>query len=152
MLFDLPPGQLEYMRRQEAIASWVKLAKVLGKSDGYDQQKLRWMQEFIANTSPEHRCPCKRGVTVTRSDQHFPGCEKIAECEEQERESELLRLEFERLICEQEQVRQRLQQRAHDIKTSWSADATSLLSTDFLAAIKKDCENELARRRLNPFA
>ena len=68
-LYRFTPGQ--DCEKEEQLARWNRLHELLGLDDSTG---LRALQEYIAVTPPDERCPCRHGVRLLIADDHFPGC------------------------------------------------------------------------------
>ena len=78
-LLEFFDGQLQGWPRQYQVRKWhalaVKLALALPSLLQPDM--LVVMQQYIATTPPEQRCPCTRGVVLNTIEEHFPECEAV---------------------------------------------------------------------------
>ena len=67
-------GQAEAIIVDEMLADWMRTADLLNIPDGAITFRLRMMQEYIASTPPEERCPCRKGVVLRNGNDHWIGC------------------------------------------------------------------------------
>ena len=74
-LLQTPSNPLEHGHRQFLVKLWIRRASLVhieGRDGGDTLLKL---QQYIAVTPPEKRCPCEHGVELTQSADHFPECD-----------------------------------------------------------------------------
>ena len=63
------------MERDEIKDRWLRLYIALELKDFEDKGYLRVLQEYIAVTPPEERCPCRKGRRLIHWEhRHFPQC------------------------------------------------------------------------------
>ena len=158
-LFDLdyilgiPPGQGDYMQRREMADYWLAMARKLKIRGEYDADILRNFQEYVAVTPPQERCPCKHGVELANSLEHYPRCDNIRAHVEREFEQRRIWAR-ERELREQEEANERRRQmeieQARDIHRQWSMSIATHLRTESLQKIRDDCEKELQQRYKTP--
>ena len=75
-MFAVPPDHPEYKKRRAHVKYWCGMAKRLKLNDQEDEvSTLRQLQEYIADSYPTMRCPCKREIAVTSAKDHSPGCD-----------------------------------------------------------------------------
>ena len=78
-LLECFSNQLAGWSREERVRKWHALAVKLGLEHpgvkGRDM--LVGMQQYIATTLPEMRCPCTRGIVVNTSGEHFRECDAV---------------------------------------------------------------------------
>ena len=53
---------------------WSRLHELLEMPNKPGTDYLRCLQEYIAVTPPNDRCPCRHGVRLLITADHFPGC------------------------------------------------------------------------------
>ena len=109
-------NQLPHWEREAERDKWGKLASTLKVAQADDKDMLYKMQQFIATTPPEMRCPCRRGELLNSAG-HFPGCEGITESlmfedlvEQWDKEEAAAKRELERVA---EQIAEEQRQAAH---------------------------------------
>ena len=65
----------QHQETEELKERWHQLYVALKLVDPEHKGYLRVLQEFIAKTRPEERCPCKDGrLLIFQADRHFPEC------------------------------------------------------------------------------
>ena len=112
-MFD---NQIPHWEREAERVKWGQLAATLKVAQSDDPDMLHKMQQYIATTPPEMRCPCRRGELLNSAG-HFPGCEGISESlmfedlvEQWDKEEAAAKRELERLA---EEIEEEKRQAAH---------------------------------------
>ena len=73
-LMDMPPNQLEWMRRQDIVELWMKWVDELDIAPGSIAIRFHKIRKHIAANPPELRCPCKRGYVYMYAHEHYQDC------------------------------------------------------------------------------
>ena len=109
-------NQMPHWEREAERVKWGQLAATLKVAEPDDPDMLHKMQQYIATTPPEMRCPCRRGELLNSAG-HFPGCEGITEslmfedlCEQWDKEEAAAKRELERVA---EEIEEEKRQAAH---------------------------------------
>ena len=150
-LLEIFDGQLQGWPRQYVVRKWHALAVKLGLAlpSLVHRDILVVMQQYIATTAPEQRCPCTRGVVLNTIEEHFPECDAVPALE-------LKSQQMEQLDAERMQIdlsRQRIEQTWLDNQRSadlLQATLNPALLTHcprvFLNDIKRAVEDEIKKR------
>ena len=148
-MLDIPPGQGDYMQRRELVDYWCKIARQLGMEADVEKDLLRKLQEYVGITPPAERCPCKHGVSLQSSLDHFPHCDGVFAhrvLEGQEKKLQAKKLKLER---EQDEIRRRWAKDkvdAKELSCMWRAELAVHISTEKLEQIQEAIEKQLGER------
>ena len=152
-LVEMQPAQGDWAERRVIVEFWLVMAGQLGLSGEDDRAILRNMQEYVAVTPPQARCPCKHGVVLARVDDHYPDCENTFAQRAREMAAERYQVQ-QRELREQEEAMERRRQmeivQARDIHRQWRRCLAPLLPTETLQRMRDDCGMELELRYKTP--
>ena len=149
-MFDIPPNQMDYLKRRDEVEYWCDFARQLGLVADEERLLLRKLQEFVAKTPLEQRCPCKHNVVLATSEDHWPGCDvipaiQIEEDEKRMKEKEKV-IEQEREMCRRRRIKD--SDDAFDISQLWRSELPSYMTTAKLEEIQKAVSGQLFVRRI----
>ena len=107
------------------------------------------MQQYIATTPPEQRCPCTRGVVLNTIEEHCPEGDAVPALEL--KSQEMAQVDPERMQIEVR--RQRIEQtwcdnqRSADLlQATWNPSILTHYPRVFLNDVKRAVENEIKIR------
>ena len=103
-LTGISDGQEEQSIRVGQRERWERVALLLGLGEEGDEQLLPKLQQYIARTHPAKRCPCRRGLEINSSKDHFPFCEFQRATKMKEKRYEQLEEKVQALQREKDQV------------------------------------------------
>ena len=154
-LLDVPCGQIAGNAHLKVLNWYLQKGEELGLSGKGDpagdsqEAVLERFKEYIATTPPAMRCPCKKGVALTKACQHWGGCDakpalirkerQLMKVAEEERELKLQRLEIEERY-------QLGMVGAQGFEASGRETYPPHLSTEFLQRLKAAATKELETR------
>ena len=148
-LLEMQPAQGDWAERRVVVEFWLEMARQLGLSGEDDRGILRNLQEYVAVTHPQARCPCKHGVVLARVDDHYPGCDNTFAQRAREMAAERFQERLRELREEQEAMEERWQldeDAAETIRWHWRREAAQHLPTATLRRIMEDCQLQLEER------
>ena len=138
---------MHQMHVESQLNHWNRMAEILGFVGGV-KWRLRQLQEYIAATPADERCPCRRGFVVNAPTDHWDGCEvgmREARLEELRAEAS----EERRRAREDEERRQEHAMHfAHQLGANCDAETLQWLPLSTLTKISLDCAKEFSRRYL----
>ena len=153
---SMPGNQEHYAQLQRQLLYWLRRCDGLGIPAGEDRIRLRALQNHIATTVPQDRCPCKNGKILKTGDEHWGSCKDGARLREEEtirvREEEVRRQQAEL----EADIRRRHQAAAARINAArtlsqqlndgWNWRVAGFVDTDVLRRKKWAIVKELAHR------
>ena len=150
-LEEFVPNQEEWANRQKAADSWKQMGVALKLYPEGDRQvdQLRKVQEFIARTPPQQRCPCAHGVPVEKSEDHYSRCDAKFGLQQMEEEQEKFKRELEkveRAKAAREADLRAMATRTKAVEGQWVDTQVKHMSTAFLQRLRKLTRDELAWR------
>ena len=150
-LLEFFDGQLQGWPRQYEVRKWHALAVKLGLAlpSLVHRDILVVMQQYIATTPPEQRCPCTRGMVLNTIQEHFPECDAVPALEL--KSEQLAQLDAERMHIELR--RQRIEQTWRDnqrsadlLQATWNPTILTHCPRVFLNDVKRAVEHEIKKR------
>ena len=135
----LTGNQAEYYAIESELNSWRRMADNLGIAKGEDRYRLRMLQEYIAITPPNVRCPCKRGICLRVPDDHWLEC-PVGEKEKKavsDAEIEAAKRAHERDL--QQRKEQHYRDLAASITSQWNTGVVKYLPQRIREALIADC-------------
>ena len=148
-LLHTPSNALEHGHRQFMVKLWIRRASLVhieGRDAGDTLLKL---QQYIAVTPPEKRCPCEHGVELSQSADHFPECDAAWTLRKRELQLAVLQDEEIALAKKKSKIEAGWQMEhdgAMEVKAMWSASTPAHLGTALLKSMKTAIRDELFRR------
>ena len=147
-LLHTPSNALEHGHRQFMVKLWIRRASLVHIEGRDAGETLLKLQQYIAVTPPEKRCPCEHGFEVTQSADHFPECD--AAWTLRKRELQLAVLQDDEIALAKKRVIEAGWQIEHDeameVKALWSASPPAHLGIALLKSMKIAIRDELFRR------
>ena len=148
-LEEFCPNQEAWESRCKAANEWRQMGLALKLYTEGQGDQLRLVQEFFARTPPHMRCPCGRGVKLTKWEDHYYRCDAKHGLKHLEEE----KLKFQHQIDQVDADKRAFEEawgqeaaRTKALEAGFDDSQVVHMSTAFLQKLRRLAREELQRR------